>query len=668
MLFLNNIQILNHINYILQTYFVVDNVRISSSFSLKKERLSKIQTQQKIYPQESPPDLYPLLFNTKQKKITLLEAQNRKVHSRKVTRSVLGNRNLSLGNSEDAATDSMRVLLERFYEQTQRFETDSEGIQIEFDVENLGLDLEAALEVLKNKEDDLKEAENRVLSEHKEINRAKCELKQREEEISAALLKQEKIEDGLKQANGNLAAQAKQLEDLKLVINERDQEINGAHSSLSLKEVELNQMRNKLIKKTEESSRMESAIKLKDELLYEANEVLRKQAIEVQELKKAITVKKKELKEFAKVSKIEKEKLKFAEAKLEQQTVVWLSAQGELKKLTEEAQRQMGKSTKDLEELTRVKSLLTDVRFQLVFSQRSIALARGKIEEQEKELAKQLGEVEEQKRVMKSHMKRLNEAEIELASEQLKLRESEARNIELEKELSMEKELIEKLQIELSNERSCLEVTTKQVKSLQHELDKRNLEFKEAQNQLQIKESELVEARVQIRQLQSEQAHIKLVLEQKDSDIFDAQIKFTELNGKIAELRDVLNSREKELAESHEMLQEKENYFEAVKHELSDTKLKFLEATNAAEHIANLTTQMVDSIGKDDIKQPQELETNESAQPEVEAATSALERIADMCKELVKRAECFAEARMQVAQLSALSEKLVEEAGVGAMA
>ncbi|KAF9607755.1 hypothetical protein IFM89_000102 [Coptis chinensis] len=145
-----------------------------------------------------------LRVNREHKYVTVIGSRNSKRHSINVTRSVLGNRNFSVDNSENVATDSLRILLYRFFAQTQKLEelSTSEGMQIGFEYETFESGLQAAL---REKEEDLKDAESRVLLGRAEISRAKQELEHREKEIAAAYVKQEKIKEDLKQANHDFA-------------------------------------------------------------------------------------------------------------------------------------------------------------------------------------------------------------------------------------------------------------------------------------------------------------------------------------------------------------------------------------------------------------------------------------------------------------------------------
>ncbi|XVF35611.1 hypothetical protein REPUB_Repub18cG0160900 [Reevesia pubescens] len=89
---------------------------------------------------------------------------------------------------------------------------------------------------------------------------------------------------------------------------------------------------------------------------------MKKQEIELQGLHEAIRENEEQLETSVTLRKLEEEKLKAAEAKLQQQTMEWLLAQYELKKLAEEASKRMGEANETFNDFRRVKQLLSDVR------------------------------------------------------------------------------------------------------------------------------------------------------------------------------------------------------------------------------------------------------------------------------------------------------------------
>ncbi|KAF5456746.1 hypothetical protein F2P56_026192, partial [Juglans regia] len=525
----------------------------------------------------------------------------RRGHCLKVVRAVLNKRKISI--NDNGPTESAKILLERLFEQTQKLEEqmtqDSyppEDVQPLLNLEVLESDLQAVLLALKQKEEDLQDAESIVLLEHSQLNCAKEELERRDEEIAAARCKHEQLEEEMKKSTRTLASQARQIEDLKLQLKKRDEEVATTQSSLSLKEEEMEKLRVELVKKIEEASKTDSELKSKIQLLNEANEVIQKQEYELQGLREAIREKEEELEVSLTLKKLEEEKLKAAEANLEKRTMEWLLAQEELNKVAEKASKHARETDETLEDFRRVKKLLGDVRSELVSSQKSLASSRQKMEEQEVQLEKQLTELEERKKNVMSYMVSLKDAQIEVESERVKLRVAQARNKELERDLSMEKELMEELQEELNKERTSLQQAIQDMSLLQEELDRKNTEFERMNNILQVKESESVEAKLEIQHLRSEQAALQLILEEKDMELLNARKKLEGLNQEIGELKMLMNSREDQLILATTMLKEKDDHVQLMKDELNDVKLKFSEANTAVQQIVELTNKLAMSI------------------------------------------------------------------------
>ncbi|KAK6119545.1 hypothetical protein DH2020_046712 [Rehmannia glutinosa] len=481
-------------------------------------------------------------------------------------------------------------------------------------------------------------------------------------------------------------------------------------------------MKHELVKKSEEATNVESELRSKSRLLDEANEIVEKQNLELQQLEREIRKKEEELEISISLQKSDSEKLKAAETNLEKQTMDWLVVQEELKKLAVTS-KHVGEANETLEEFGRVRKLLSDVRSELVSSQKALASSRQKMEGQDQLLEKQLTELEELRGSVMSYLTILRNAEVEVESERVKLRFAEAKNKELERDLSVEKEI--------------------------EEIDNKTAAFEESQRLLKAKELELVEARLEIEHLQSEQASLQLILEEKDLELSNAKKRLEEVNQEIVELKGILFSRENELIQAMSMLKEKDEHVETMQHELSSAKFNFSEAETVVEKIVDLTKEVVLSFNdephyalspfdenNDSFKwEKKQLEAElmftreslrakemevlaaqkdltikdeelimetigeksvgdlaieklqlEAAQLEVEAATSALYKITEMSRELLNKAgfsieadydtnisearinmmseKCSTEVKSEVSRLLSLTEQLVREASI----
>ncbi|XP_030513116.2 interaptin [Rhodamnia argentea] len=533
----------------------------------------------------------------KQQRLPFLSTPTWKNHSLYCVKSVLNNGNSRI--SDNGAAEPGRILLERLFAQTHKLEEMSKAsgmpqdVQLDLNFEVLESDLHAALASLKKKEEDLVEAERKLVLEQSELNRATEDLEHREEVIAAALSRQEKLEWDLKQANLKLASQAREIQDLKLQLRDREQEIAASQSALSLKEDEIEKMKTELMKRSEDALMIESELKRKSQLLTEANEVITKQELELQELRRAVKEKEEELEFSMTLKKAEEDKLKVMEATLEKRTKEWLLVQEDLKKLSDEASKHAAESNETLEDLRRVTRLLVDVRTELISSQQSLVSSRQKMEEKEKLLEKEITELQEQKESIAAHMASLKDVQIEVESERVKLRVAEARNKELERDLSLEKELMEELQDQLTKERTSLQQAIQDKTLLQTELNRRNTEFQETQDLLRLKEGELVEAKLEIQHLSSQQTALQLMLEEKDVELFNTKKKLEELNREIEEHKGLMNGREDQLIRATNLLKEKEEHVQNMQNELIDTKLRCTDAESVVEQIVELTNRLV---------------------------------------------------------------------------
>lgn len=533
----------------------------------------------------------------KEQRLPFLSTPTWKNHSLYCAKSVLNNRNSRI--SDNGAAEPGRILLERLFAQTHKLEEMSKAsgmpqdVQLDLNLEVLESDLHAALASLKKKEEDLEEAERKLVLEQSELNRATEDLEHREEVIASALSRQEKLEWDLKQANLKLASQAREIQDLKLRLRDREQEIAASQSALSLKEDEIEKMKTELTKRSEDTLMIESELKRKSQLLTEANEVITKQELELQELRRAVNEKEEELEFSMTLKKAEEDKLKVTEATLEKRTKEWLLAQEDLKKLSDEASEHAAESNEALEDFRRVTRLLVDVRTELISSQQSLVSSRQKMEEKEKLLEKQITELQEQKESIAAHMASLKDVQIEVESERVKLRVAEARNKELERDLSLEKELTEELQDQLMKERTSLQQAIQDKALLQTELNRRNSEFEETQDLLRLKEGELVEAKLEIQHLSSQRTALQLMLEEKDVELSNTKKKLEELNWEIEELKRLMNGREDQLIQATNLLKEKEEHVQNMQNELSDTKLRCTDAESVVEQIVELTNRLV---------------------------------------------------------------------------
>ncbi|KAJ0986581.1 hypothetical protein J5N97_004937 [Dioscorea zingiberensis] len=170
--------------------------------------------------------------------------------------SVLSKLNSNINHGEDEVTDPAAASLKRLFTNIQKLEEkmieDSipmKDIESNTNLEILESDLQMALAALMKKDQDLQDAEKRILLDHAKLNRTKQDLEIQEREIISALSNQRKMEEDLKKANNDLASQSKQIEDLKFLVEEQEKKIATSRSALLQKEDDLDKLRNELLNK-----------------------------------------------------------------------------------------------------------------------------------------------------------------------------------------------------------------------------------------------------------------------------------------------------------------------------------------------------------------------------------------------------------------------------------
>ncbi|KAM7276313.1 hypothetical protein ACFE04_018179 [Oxalis oulophora] len=516
--------------------------------------------------------------------------------SLRVVNSLLNNKEWSSIN-DSGATEPARILFERLFSQTQKLEKHLNSdlyndAPLGLGFENLESDLHAALLALKKREEDLQDAEKDVLLERNQLIRAKNELEQREEEISAAYKRQEKLQDELMQVNLKYFSQSKQIQDLNYRLEEKETIIQNARSELSLKGDEFEKTKDELMRMREEVSRLRDQMEKKTQLLNAANAVVKRQEIEVAEIRETILEREKELQHYVNSKKQDEEKVKVAEANLEKMTREWLLASEELKRFAKHDKEGNGIS----EDFEKVKKLLVDIQAELVSSQKSLSSSRKQMEDQTQLLMEQFAELEQDKKSIAAYMGTLKDAKLEVEDEKLKLKIAEARKMELELELSIKSNLIENLQKTLQEERSSVQQTTREISSLREEIVRKKTELEQTRDLLNLKDSELKEAMLEIDRLKSIQASLHLTLEEKDRELCDATKKLEEVAREVADLKILMSSKEDQLIQATAMLKEKDEYAQIIENELTCTKAKVSEAEEVVERIVDLTNDLVSSV------------------------------------------------------------------------
>ncbi|KAJ7958787.1 Myosin heavy chain-related protein [Quillaja saponaria] len=542
---------------------------------------------------------------------------------------------------------------------------------------------------LKSKAQLLNEANEIVRKQETEIQGLQKAIREKEEQLEVSVTKKKLEEEKLKIAEANLEKQTMEWlvaqEELKKLAEEASKQAVEIDENLGdfrrVKKI-LNAVRSELIssQKYLASSRQKME---QQEQLYE------QQMVELEEHKENIMSYMESLKDAQIEVESERVKLRVAEARnkeLERD----LSLEKELMK---ELHDNLKKERFSLQQATQVIYLLREE-----LEQRNTELGETKnlLHVKESELVEVKLEIQNLKSEKASFQLILEEKDLELFNARKKLEE-------VNQEIADLKMLMNGRERQLLQSANLLKEKDEHVQIMQNELNGTKLKVSEAETVVErildltnklvisVRDEEFTALRP-LDQMDNELLHQLL---EKPADDFGLQKKY--LQTELELTKESLRTKEMEVLAAHRALTIKDGELKITLARL-DAKEKELkkmrdEVTDDANDIKKLYALAQERIGE---KSLADLATEklqlEAAQLEVEAATSALHKLAEMSRELLNKAslsveadndasiisqnysdsmtkiiennEQFTEVKRGVAQISALTDQIVKEAGI----
>jgi chromosome segregation ATPase len=517
------------------------------------------------------------------------------------------NKSSGKAGANGGSVDPARVALERLFEQAHLYEARmsdpmySQESGLEHVVNELEVDLDAALNALREKEEELQVAEQTVKADQWEVQIARSALQQREEELEAASRSHSGKRDELKCVNQQLVLKGEELQSVLKIVKEKEIELYHAQEALGRKQEELNRSRNSLLEKDDVLANTASKLKLKDLELQQANELLSKQLIDLEFLRASLLAKENELQRSDKEKCWRQEKLEKTEAELEKRMEACLAAEEDLKTLEHDVMscRERGKVTAT--ELSQVKILLSGVQMDLDNSQMAVAEFWQAVDEQQKLIEHQHQDLTSHKSMLTSYETSLKAAAIELEKEKQQTTLATAMHENLKDQLKKESQEIEALQSAFSKEKALLQDSMQEVHSLKRELQQRDSSLSDTLLKLQLKETELVGAKLELQQVKSELSCVKLTLTQKDMDLQAAQRAVQELQMEVTQVRSLLQTKEDQLARVTLLLHEKEEEVTSLRLDLDNNHTQLSQATSIVNQLRELSQALVNSTGNQGI-------------------------------------------------------------------
>ncbi|XP_071694615.1 uncharacterized protein [Rutidosis leptorrhynchoides] len=646
---------------------------------------------------------------------------------------------LNLGKLESDLQSALTVLRKK-EEDLEAAENDilSEYIELNQAKEELSKREEVVksnLLKLEELENGLKQANLDLASQAAEIKNLKLQLEKQDKEVttaqSAILLKEIELNVMVEE----LRMKSEVAENTESELRSKSKLLNETKEILSKQTVEIQELRETLQQKDEKLQTLMTRLGFEEEKVKDFESNLEKQTMDwlvAQEEMKTLTEEASKhtvevnvfLEEFTNVKKLlddvrselisSQKSLTLSRKKMEDQQEI---LEKDLSKLEQHRESVFlyAKSLKNAEvevESERIKLGLAEARNQEL--ERDLSMDKDLISElqnclnEEKlslkqateellvvrdELDRKTLEYGSMQNVLESKESELVEAKLEiqrLKSEQsfldVMLKEKESELFDAQKMLSEVNQEILNLKTILINRESELTEATmmlnerdEQVETIQHDLNETNLKYSET--------TSVVESIVELTN--------KIVSSIKKDDYISSKEK--QLETELDVIRETLRSREREVLQTQRALTIKENELKIVSEKLNEqekemNEMKY-ELTHDADDLKKLYAAAQDQISEENIGELaiEKLEL-EAAQLEVQAATSALQTITDMSRELLRTTSlvvdvvndldvpstvdvhenemtvsedrCFDELKAEVSRLSEFTQKLIQEAGI----
>ncbi|KAF8034984.1 hypothetical protein BT93_C1113 [Corymbia citriodora subsp. variegata] len=583
---------------------------------------------------------------------------------------------------------------------------------------------------LRDREQEIAASQSALSLKEDEIEKMKTELMKRSEDASMVESELERKSQLLTEANEVIKKQELELQELRRAVKEKEEELEFSMTLKKAEEDKLKFMETTLEERTREwLLAQEDLKKLSDEAskhAAESNETLE----DFRRVKRLLGDVWAELISSQQSLVSSRQKIEEKEKLLEKQIT-------ELVEQKESIAAYMA-NLKDVQievESERVKLRVAEARNKEL--ERDLSLEKELMEELQDQLTKEKASLQQaiqDKSLLQTELSRRN-SEFQETQDLLRLKEGELVEAKLEiQHLSSQQTalqlMLEEKDVELLNTKKKLEELYWETEELKRLMNGREDQLIQATNLLKEKEehvqnmqNELSDTKLRCTEAESVVERIveltnRLVipLEDKEYDVVkllgvgglgsqqlvtlptdDYRWKNKQLETEIDLTRENLRKKEMELLDAQRALTLKDEELKTVlirlderEKELQRLKEEMIDDASDLRKLYKLAQQRVGEKSMGDLA-IEKLQL-EAAQLEVEAATSALEKLVEMTREFLDKAslsietdtnasglheetsdvttsldennECFTDVKMEVAKLSALSEQLVREAGI----
>ncbi|GJP30850.1 hypothetical protein CLOM_g7180 [Closterium sp. NIES-68] len=511
--------------------------------------------------------------------------------------NVSGSR-FSRSNAGHDSLDVARAALERLFSQNYRQDLKPEVDSTKFledAIAQLEMDLSTVFEAMREKEEELAEAEQRLLFDRSNLDSARELIQEREARLVKSQAAQVTLREDAEKIRATLAEQTEELASARKDLELRNKEIRDAKDGLAKKEEEITRAHAAIRARNEKLGLAETELKAREGQLLASTAEVRQLRLD---LRSAVADKKRlqeELEDSRKELLRQEGKLVAMEADLEKRAGIVTAAQKEIKILQKHLKNSATTGEAASRELAQAKKMIGAVKVELKVSNESLNKFRSEVHELKAAVVKQDREASNAAMLLKKRERELERANSDLAKEKETLQMARAAVLDVEIKLKHEMDACETLAMEVRDARTKLRAATAEAAELRKDVRQAESQLMDAKLSLQLKEAELVGLRLDLQETQSDLSLSKQDLRSRTEELESAVSALEGLRRELAAVKLELQVKEERMEASDRALELREESIGVMEVKLEGSNARLAAAETAVEQIAALSRKLADS-------------------------------------------------------------------------
>ncbi|CAI5950342.1 unnamed protein product [Closterium sp. NIES-65] len=459
----------------------------------------------------------------------------------------------------------------------------------------LEMDLSTVFEAMREKEEELAEAEQRLLFDRDNLETARELIQEREARLAENQTSQLSLREDAEKIRSKLAEQTEELVAARKEVDLRNKEIREAKEGLGKKEEEISRAHAAIRARNEKLRLAEAQLQAQESQLVASTAEVRQLRLD---LRSAVAEKKRlqeELEDSQKELRRQEGKLTAMESDLEKRGGIVTAAQKEIKILQKHLKNSGVKGEAASRELAQAKSMIGAVKAELKVSNEALSKFRSEVHELKSAVSRQEREATNASMLLKKRERELERANAELAKERATLQAVRAAVLDLETKLKHEMDACETLAMEVRDARSRLRTAMSEASELRKSVRQAESELSDAKITLQLKEAELVGLRLELQESASDLSIAKQDLKSRSEELDAAASALEGLRRELAAVKLELQVKDERVAASDKALEMREETIGAMEVKLEGSNARLAAAETVVEQIAELSRKLADS-------------------------------------------------------------------------